>query len=242
MAVVARILLFLGTDCDASADGQAFPSVRDMLKIGILACRRNNRPRINIYESGHLDVRAPHFDRGERMTKNRSFHRWMISAMGLVVVIVLGGGVWFWQAQEQHLRQSAEAGLASIAQLKVDEISDWRADQLRNGAVLMDDPFLRHAVAGWMALGQAEDAEQILAQFRALQKHYQYIDVLLVDAAGQIRLSLSGIGSEVHPEALQTLSAAFGGNGRCSATCTPAPAASRPTSTSPCRSFHRTVS
>jgi two-component system sensor histidine kinase/response regulator len=145
------------------------------------------------------------------MTKEISFRRSMISSMGLVAVIVLVGGAWFWQTQKQHLRQSAEAGLESIALLKVGEITAWRANQLRNGAILMDEPFLRQAVAHWMALGQAEDAEQILTRFRALQKHYQYIDVLWVDTEGQIRLSLSGIGSKIHLEALQTLSAALRG-------------------------------
>jgi PAS domain S-box-containing protein len=133
----------------------------------------------------------------------------MIAAMGLVVVVVLAGGAWLWKAQERRLRQSAEAGIESIAQLKVREISGWRANQLRDGAALMDDPFLSHTVRRWMASGQAADAANILGRFHALQKHYQYANVQLVDAEGQVRLSLTATGDTIAPEALQALSAAL---------------------------------
>jgi PAS domain S-box-containing protein len=157
-----------------------------------------------------LDMRVPS-DRGEEMTKERSLQRWMVTALGLVMVIVLAGGAWLWKTQERRFRLSAEAGIESIAQLKVGEISAWRANQLRTGAALMDDRFLSHAVRLWMTSGQTEAAAGILGRFRALQKHYQYADVQLVDAEGRVRLGLNSTGSVIAPEALQALSEALQG-------------------------------
>jgi PAS domain S-box-containing protein len=123
----------------------------------------------------------------------------LLSILGLAACVA-GGGAWLWQTQERQIRRGAEAVLESIAELKAGQIAAWRSDQLRNGAVLMDDPLWRQAVSQWMALGRAEDAGRILAQFRALQKHYHYLDILLADASGRVRLRLGGVDVELHPE------------------------------------------
>ena len=60
----------------------------------------------------------------------KSFPRWLIVASGLAMLALIGGGYWFYLYQEQDLRQNSEANLQSAAQLKVNQIAEWRSERL----------------------------------------------------------------------------------------------------------------
>ena len=134
---------------------------------------------------------------------------------GLVVVFVvlilatLGGGVWSYRSQRERFRQQAEQELETITRLKTDQIVRWRAERLGDASVLMESPFFGEAVSRWMTDTQAGNSEQLLRRFRSMQTHYHYRDVLLVDAEGKVRLSLSGRLGPLHEEAVQALATAF---------------------------------
>jgi PAS domain S-box-containing protein len=134
--------------------------------------------------------------------------RWLLVAFAVASLAIVGGGAWFYQSQRQHLRQDAEAKLEAIAQLKVEQIVKWRAERLGDAAVLVESPFLNQAVAKWMAAPEPKETDELLVRFRALQQHERYGDILLVDAGGQVRLSLSGWRGPLHQEAAQALAAA----------------------------------
>jgi PAS domain S-box-containing protein len=135
--------------------------------------------------------------------------RWLLAATGLGMLAILGGGGWFYHTQRQYLRLDAEDDLQTIAQLKVYQIVQWRAQRLGDASVLMEDPFFGEAVARWMANPQAANAGPLRAYFRSLQTHYHYSDVVLVDAGGQTSLSLSGELRPLHAEAARAVAAAF---------------------------------
>lgn len=135
--------------------------------------------------------------------------RWLTAALGLVVLALLASGAWFLNVQEQGLRRETEADLGAIARLKVDQITQWRAERLADAAVIAKDPFLVEVIARWLAAPQVEDAGQILAYFRSLQEHYHYYDVLLADAEGQVRLSLGGYVGPLHDDVAQAQAAAL---------------------------------
>ena len=144
----------------------------------------------------------------ELMTQKNTFPRWLMAALVVVVVAVLAGGAWFYRSQEQHLQHSAEAELQTIARLKMDQIVGWRAERLADAAMFTDSPFFVEGVARWMASPRAEDTEKILSRFRADQRYSYYSDVWLVDAGGQVRLSLSGHPGPLHAEVAQALALA----------------------------------
>jgi PAS domain S-box-containing protein len=138
-----------------------------------------------------------------------SFFRWPTAALALAVLGILACGAWFYRAEEQHERLDVEQRLQTIAQLKVDQIAQWRTERLADAAVLMDSPLFIEGVARWMAAPQAEDREGILSRFRALQKHNHYRDVLLVDVGGKMRLSAGGSRGPLCEEAAQALAIAL---------------------------------
>ena len=95
-------------------------------------------------------------------------------------------------------RKDATDNLAAVAKSKIGEIENWHTERLSDGNMVMENPCLAEAVARWLANPEATNAEPLLIQFRSLQRHRHYSDVLLVDADGQVRLSLSGRHDRLH--------------------------------------------
>lgn len=134
-----------------------------------------------------------------------SFLRWLMAVLILTLLILLAGGTWFYRSQQRQLRQRAERNLQAIAQLKMNQIVAWRAERLGDAATLTESPFFTDAAAQALENPQAGRQDEILAQFKALQKSHHYDDILLIDAAGQIRLSLGGRLGLVHEDVSQAL-------------------------------------
>lgn len=139
------------------------------------------------------------------MTQKNAFPRWLVAALALALTAVLAGGSWFYLCQERLLRQSAEDELQTIAKLKVDQVLAWRSEQVADSAALMGNPFFIEGVARWMTSPTAENTQAILKLFRLLQTHHHYYNVLLTDAGGQVRLSLSDPPGPLHAEVAQAL-------------------------------------
>jgi len=134
----------------------------------------------------------------------RTSPRWLIAVLALILLALLAVGGWFYHEQQQQFRQDVEEELQAIAQLKVDQIAAWRAERLGDAATLIENPFFVDAVTSLMIDPQAEQSGEILNWFRSLQEHYDYQDILLVDAEGRIHLSLSG-SLELSPSTLERI-------------------------------------
>jgi len=59
--------------------------------------------------------------------------RWGL-ALATVVLAMVGAGLWFYQSQQQEMRQDTEANLQVITQLKADQIARWRQERLADAA------------------------------------------------------------------------------------------------------------
>jgi PAS domain S-box-containing protein len=143
------------------------------------------------------------------MKQNKPFPRQLALTFGLAIAAVLGGGFWYYHVQGQGLQHRVETELQGVAQLKVNQITAWRAERLRDANILMDSSLLIDTIARWLVAPKAEDAELILLRFRSMQEHMHYADVELVNTNGQIRLSLSGESGPVHAEVAPTLAQVF---------------------------------
>ena len=143
------------------------------------------------------------------MTVTKAVPLWLRTAFGVVFALLLTGGVLFYRAQEQALRLDAESDLQTVAELKVGQIAQWRAERLSDGAELTERPFAKDAILRWLADPRPEAAGDILVRFRSLGEYHHYFDVLLVDARGEIRLSLSGRKGRLQEDALRNLAAAL---------------------------------
>ncbi|MDR3553575.1 MAG: PAS domain S-box protein [Syntrophobacteraceae bacterium] len=132
--------------------------------------------------------------------------RWLTAMFVLALMGLATGGAWFYRAQERSVRARVEANLEAVAKLKVEEIAQWRLERLADATELMKSPFLSKAVTQWLANPQAGAGDVILERFRS---HPGYSDILLVDANGQVRLSLSGRSGTLDGEAAHCVTTAF---------------------------------
>ena len=140
-----------------------------------------------------------------RHREMKSFPRWLILATGLVTLTLIGGGYWFYIYQEQAFRENTEANLQAAAELKVNQIAEWRSEQLRDASSIMKSTFFSEALERFLADPQTELAEKVLSQFRSIQELFNYRDVMLVDRDGQVHLSLRKHHGSLHDEAARSL-------------------------------------
>jgi PAS domain S-box-containing protein len=138
-----------------------------------------------------------------------TFPRWLLAASALVMLLLLSGGAWFYFVQENHLRQETQATLEAIAQLKVDQIADWRAERLSDAAVLMESPFFIEGVTQWVIEPKAVATEKMLTRLGSFHRHDRYNDVLVVDMSGKVRLSVSKNTGPLSEPLMQALSTAL---------------------------------
>ena len=136
---------------------------------------------------------------------SRLFWMFFVLALG----IVLAGGPSFYASQAQLARRSVEANLATITQLKAEEIVRWRKERLADGNLLAGGLSLTESVEQWLARSDASAAERILLRFRAWKQNNPYYDVLVVDGTGQVRLSLLSQPLPLHPEIRKYLAESF---------------------------------
>ncbi len=134
--------------------------------------------------------------------------KWLLTLVGAMVVIVLGAGIWFYRAQEEHLRANAESELHAIARLKVTQITEWRTARLADAAILLNSPLFIDGIAHWLASPQTADTKPILTRFHALREFKHYSNVLFVDPTGAIRLHVGANSERLHPDAAPVIAQA----------------------------------
>ncbi len=143
------------------------------------------------------------------MSGMNRFPRALTVALVVVLLALVSGGTWFYRVQERSLQRQVEGELAAIARLKADQIAAWRAGRLNEAAELTERPLLGRQIARWLANPRDDERESLLSEFRVLQRHNGYSDVLWEDENGRVRLSLSGR-TRTHESTAQALAAALG--------------------------------
>ena len=138
--------------------------------------------------------------------------RWLVTYVVLLVAVLIGGGI-FLDHEREQIRDQTINQLESIAQLKIHQIQQWRAERLGDAQVIVDMPFAADLIAQWLVRPSAEETAQILGWFRSLQKNFQYSDVLLLDLQGKVRLHLADGKGSINPDILAKVEQAVAGHG-----------------------------
>jgi PAS domain S-box-containing protein len=119
--------------------------------------------------------------------------RWMIAALAATMLVLVAGGTWFYLAERETTLNRATENLASIASLKIDEVTTWRRDRVLDGRELSESPFLAAGVARYLATPDGQAQQDLLERFRSIQRQQDYFDVLLVTPDGQVHLRLGRV-------------------------------------------------
>ncbi|MCJ7515645.1 MAG: hypothetical protein MUO89_06735, partial [Dehalococcoidia bacterium] len=112
--------------------------------------------------------------------------------MALVAVVILVGGYLFYRDQGRQMHQRIEGGLSIVAQLKAEQIAEWRTERLVDADMLVGSPFFAEGVEKYMASPtDTEIRDKVIARLAVIEKAYPYQDILLVDVNGSVLLSLN---------------------------------------------------
>ncbi len=114
---------------------------------------------------------------------------------GLFFFCMAGGivtvGVFHYESYERSYRAEAGRQLLAIADLKVDQLTRWRRERLGDGRVLFQNPVFSRQVQQFLqSPDPAADRQGLEIWLGKVQTEYDYKRILLLDADGQLRLSV----------------------------------------------------
>ena len=128
----------------------------------------------------------------------------LLALFAVLATAISGVAYWYHSSQKEALEREVSHQLLAIADGKVSQISDWRAQQLGHVRFILSDR-MSLAVLARLAKGRgsAEDAPRRAAWLQGLCRELHYANAYLTDTDGRI-LSRAGrtLGSEAH---IQTL-------------------------------------
>jgi PAS domain S-box-containing protein len=109
----------------------------------------------------------------------------------LLSLAIVGVGYYVFQQQAKHLKDSTQRELATIADLKAEQVANWRSERKGDAQAVSRDYFFESVVMQWFQEGSppGERRQRILDRLTTLQKAYDYWAVALLDDQGTLHLS-----------------------------------------------------
>jgi PAS domain S-box-containing protein len=135
--------------------------------------------------------------------------RGMILAIVILILVILGTGILFYQSQEGQVKERVTRDLTAIQTLKGDQIAVWRQDRLYDARVLASSAFFIDGVDHYLTYGDDESKNTILRRLREMNTSPYYDNVLLVDSHGTVCLSLDPSVTSVSPPVIDQVNASL---------------------------------
>lgn len=112
---------------------------------------------------------------------------------------ILGLGHYFYEYQVTNLQNAKAEELGSIVDLKVKQVVTWRQERLSDAQLIFGDRDLAHDVQSWFSgKGSLEQENYIRHRLDELYRG-PYVEVILFDLQGNVRLSMSKVKADHHP-------------------------------------------
>jgi PAS domain S-box-containing protein len=125
----------------------------------------------------------------------------------VLIFLVLSAGIGlsgylYFQNAKEYIKKEKQDDLSAIADLKVNQIAEWRKERLDNAAVIFENPIMVSNIYNWLEKGRsAELRGKLLEWMSSLQKHYDHKSVILLDPKGNIQLAVSDDKEILGPDA-----------------------------------------
>ena len=132
------------------------------------------------------------------------------AATALALLLIAAGGAVFYSSQERLALRSVEDQLSAIAKLKIEQIVHWEGDRLADCRALIEDDFLLDSIRSFVTRNDRAAQSYLENNFDVEARREGYSDILLVDAAGKILLSLKGERGYLDPPSAAVLARALG--------------------------------
>ena len=128
----------------------------------------------------------------------RKIHWFIITIFVFVTACILFAGYRFYQSQKQNIKLEAQNDLSAIADLKVNQITQWRRERIADGEELFNNPLLSKTVKEFLnSPANTDRKHDLLTIMKSFQFEAGYESSILFDANGKVRLSVSRYGDSV---------------------------------------------
>jgi two-component system, cell cycle sensor histidine kinase and response regulator CckA len=128
---------------------------------------------------------------------------WFLVVMFIFFVIfTLIAGFLFYQRQQRQIKSEAQNYLAAIADLKVNQIVQWRHERVADGMLLLNNPPLIKAAEEYLRYpGRSERKQELFTVMNSFKLKAGYESSILLDAKGKVRLAVSPYGNTIGAQA-----------------------------------------
>ena len=117
----------------------------------------------------------------------------LVALFILLIIGIIASGFYYFTQYEKNNRAKFDHLLSSIADLKVSELVQWRKERLADAAILSGNESFVQLTRRLIEHSADKDAEKSMQRWLYnIQTTYQYKDVILLDAAGGLRLATVG--------------------------------------------------
>lgn len=107
----------------------------------------------------------------------------------LVTILVILGGVLFFNSQKRKIVDEKQNELAVIASLKIDNIVKWRMEHLRDGEILSNIIPLNRQILNFLFKDNPPElVPELYQRMKIFISNYDYHSIVLVDTSGSVRL------------------------------------------------------
>lgn len=115
----------------------------------------------------------------------------LVTLFIFLAIGIVAAGFYYYRHYEKHYRTEYEHLLASIAELKVRELLQWRKERLADASVLHNNENFAGLVRRVVdSPKNAEANKRLLIWLEQVRKAYRYKNVMFLDVDGGVRLSL----------------------------------------------------
>lgn len=124
-----------------------------------------------------------------------SISKWLKPILIFVLIALLISGGWFYFIQRREKKQEIIQSLAAVAQLKTDQIQDWRRDQLEDAGLIV--PMIQSKVQQFLAEPPGKHQAKLKRDLKNflgnIAAQHEYDNILLVSPEGDELINLAGM-------------------------------------------------
>ncbi len=123
----------------------------------------------------------------------------------MVFLSVISAGILFYLSQKRKIENEKQDVLAAITSLKVEDITEWRREHIRDGDIISNDLTTIKLISSFFDNGnKAEIKRELLLWMQSFIKNYDYQSFLLLDNTRSVRLSFPPLDSGISNSLIAT--------------------------------------
>jgi PAS domain S-box-containing protein len=135
---------------------------------------------------------------------------WVI-LFAVISITVLAGGYGYYRAEEGRISREKYREIAAIAELKEEQIRQWRTERLADVRRPAESPFFRGEMQEWQRTGFSSGHRVEFRERLKLERSGGFDDALLLSPDGKILLSATDTPDPVAPATMRAVKAALAG-------------------------------